>query len=124
MSVDHKPSLDYARIRELGGYVVGNDPGRVNGLLAVGRSLGDFYLHPYVSDKPHVWSCKLDQAPAYLILACDGVWDELEDQEAVVMVDSMISKGKLTEACRLLRDTAYAYGSDDNISVMIIHKVV
>ena len=50
LSFDHKPSSreEEDRINAIGGYVMG-ETGRVNGVLAVSRSVGDFFMHPYVS---------------------------------------------------------------------------
>jgi len=119
LSFDHKPSSEEEeqRIRALGGYVIG-ETGRVNGQLAVSRSLGDFYMQPFVSDEPYVNSIKLDRSKdRLLILGCDGVWDEVGDQEAIDLVkhdtDPFIISAKL-------RDYAYLLGSDDNISVFTI----
>jgi serine/threonine protein phosphatase PrpC len=52
-----------------------------------------------------------------LILACDGVWDEIEDQMAVDIV--AMEKERYQGACRL-RDYAYLLTSEDNISVIIV----
>lgn len=119
LSFDHKPYSDEEqdRIRALGGCVAG-DTGRVNGLLAVSRSIGDFYMHPFVTDKPFQGQYQLQDDDEKLILACDGVWDEVSDERAVEIV--MAEKDPFL-ACAKLRDFAYALGSDDNISVMIVH---
>ena len=53
----------------------------------------------------------------FLILACDGVWDEIEDQEAVDIVS--MEKDRYKGACRL-RDYAYLLNSEDNISVIVV----
>jgi len=40
---------------------------------------------------------------AYLILASDGVWEFIDNQEAIMLVDGMYKQGKSAdEACRLL----------------------
>jgi len=53
----------------------------------------------------------------FLILACDGVWDEVSDELAVEVV---ATESDPTLASCKLRDYAYLLGSDDNISVMVI----
>jgi serine/threonine protein phosphatase PrpC len=56
MTVDHKPRAEEERIKSIeGGCVTGDGGGRVNGQLAVSRSLGDFYMHPYVTYEPHTF---------------------------------------------------------------------
>jgi serine/threonine protein phosphatase PrpC len=119
LSFDHKPYSDeeQGRIRGLGGCVAG-ETGRVNGLLAVSRSIGDFYMHPFVTDEPFQAQVQLEEADEKLILACDGVWDEVSDERAVEIV---MAEADPFLACAKLRDFAYALGSDDNISVMILH---
>ena len=104
------------RIRSLGGFVMG-DTGRVNGLLAVSRSIGDFYMHPWVTDDPYSASYDIHDDDEQLIIACDGVWDELSNARAVACVRKV--DDPFLASCRL-RDLAYCLASDDNISVMIV----
>jgi len=118
LSYDHKPYEDTEqdRIRGFGGCVMG-ETGRVNGLLAVSRSIGDFYMQPYVVDEPFRKEYDLESDDEFLILACDGVWDEVKDSIAVDLVRD--EKNPFLASCKL-RDYAYLLGSDDNISVIIV----
>jgi Leucine-rich repeat (LRR) protein/serine/threonine protein phosphatase PrpC len=125
LSYDHKPLDEEERIRALDGYVVsirskstGEVVHRVNGQLAVSRSIGDLYMHPWVTDKPYIDSVELGDADDFLIIACDGVWDEVGDQDAVDLVKPHLDDPFYAAA--VLRDYAYALNSDDNISVIII----
>jgi len=59
LTVDDKPRAEEERIRAAGGFVSGDGWGRTNGQLAVSRSLGDFYLHPFVVSTPHFVERKL-----------------------------------------------------------------
>ncbi len=45
----------------------------MNGILAVSRTLGDKYLHPFVNAEPYV--AELDIAPEdeFVVLGCDGM---------------------------------------------------
>jgi len=118
LSFDHKPNSDEeeARIRALGGFVIG-ETSRVNGLLAVSRSLGDFYMQPFVSEEAFLNTIELAPDDRALIIACDGLWDEVSDDEAVALLagetDPFLQSAKL-------RDMAYLLGSDDNISVAVV----
>ena len=118
ISFDHKPYADEEqdRIRNLGGCVTG-DTGRVNGLLAIPRAIGDYYMHPFVTDVPFTKQYELNENDdEFLILGCDGVWDEVSDEKAVHLVAAEPNPFK---ASCILRDYAYMLGSDDNISVIV-----
>lgn len=119
ITVDHKPSdaQEEERVKKLGGTITGSIVRRVNGVLGVSRAVGDFYMKPYVSADPYLNSVDISADDEFLIIACDGVWDELTNQEAVDIVksesDPFIASSKL-------RDFAYLRGSDDNISAMVV----
>mmetsp|Transcript_10803 Transcript_10803/g.17687 ORF Transcript_10803/g.17687 Transcript_10803/m.17687 type:complete len:135 (-) Transcript_10803:248-652(-) len=113
----HRPKLpeESARIRESGGFVTAR--GRVNGILAVSRALGDIPLQPFVTPEPEVTETHLTTDDEFLILACDGVWDVLSKEQACEVV---ASEPNAEKAAVLLRDKAYSSGSGDNISVVTI----
>jgi len=123
ISTDDKPSSfeEESRIRELGGFVVvGPETSRINGTLAVSRCIGDFYMQPFVSDEPHLFEIELQPEDTRIVLACDGVWDEVSDQMAIDMITA--EGDNLTRAAYTVRDKAYLYGSDDNISVLLLSR--
>ncbi|KAJ5068512.1 s-cell enriched with leucine-rich repeat-containing protein slra-related [Anaeramoeba ignava] len=117
ISLDHKPFLpeEEIRIRKAGGYV--SDDGRINGELAVSRSLGDIQFDDFLSRKPHVSHFRVTQDDSYLILICDGVSDILNDQEIVNIVNAAPSPYR---AALRIRNLAYSNGSTDNISVIVV----
>ena len=121
LSYDHKPygKVEEGRIRSLGGSVIG-ETGRVNGLLAVSRSIGDFYMHPWVIDEPFskLYDYGGENDDEFIIIACDGIWDEVADEVAVKLVRK--EQGDVFRASCKLRDYAYILGSDDNISVIVV----
>ena len=62
------------------------------------------------------------KATRFLILACDGVWDEVDDDDAVSIVGRRLlndQQSSVGDAADALRDEAFSQGSDDNISVII-----
>jgi len=125
LSFDHKPDLpeEIARIRSLGGWVEFSNGGvaRVNGILAVSRAIGDLHMRPFVSDSPFVHEHSLSPSDKYLVIACDGLWDEVDDAEAAQMVWQWHEEQvPLHEMAVRLRDLSYCRGSDDNISVMVM----
>lgn len=72
LSYDHKGSdkQEAKRIMDAGGFVMS---GRVNGVLAVTRSLGDSSMKEFVVGSPYTTETELCEADEFLVLACDGV---------------------------------------------------
>ncbi|KAF2072164.1 hypothetical protein CYY_006523 [Polysphondylium violaceum] len=116
LSYDHKgsDSDETKRIMDAGGFVVNN---RVNGILAVTRSLGDHSMKEYVVGDPYKTSVKLDSNYTHLILACDGLWDVTTDQEAV---DLILNETEAQQMSDKLLLHALKKGSTDNISIIVI----
>lgn len=76
LTYDHKGSdkQEAKRITDAGGFVMS---GRVNGVLAVTRSLGDSSMKEFVVGAPYTTETELCDDDEFLILACDGVSDDL-----------------------------------------------
>jgi len=72
LTYDHKGSdkQEAKRITDAGGFVMS---GRVNGVLAVTRSLGDSSMKEFVVGAPYTTETELCNDDEFLILACDGV---------------------------------------------------
>lgn len=125
VTVDHKPDIpeEQVRIEKSGGVVTkvtnkqGKTISRVNGMLAVSRALGDIFLQPYVTSEPEVFQFELNNNNKVLILACDGVWDVLSDEETTEIASSEVNPEM---AAVKIRDAALAKGSADNISVIVV----
>jgi len=116
LTYDHKGSdeSETKRIVDAGGFVALN---RVNGVLAVTRSLGDHLMKDYVIADPYLNAIKLEPGDTHLVLACDGLWDVASDQEAV---DLVVGESDAQKAAEKLLVHALKNGSTDNISVMTI----
>lgn len=102
MSYDHKPSNpeEHSRILNAGGFV---EFDRVNGNLALSRALGDFEfkqnasLSPeqqIVTADPQVITHDYTGEEEFLVLACDGIWDCLSNQQVVDLVRRGVAEGK------------------------------
>ena len=90
LSEDHKPDNpgELARIEAGGGYVA---EGRVCGNLSLSRAFGDFhykqnvkkdYKNQLITVDPEIIT--VDRKPDeddFLVLACDGIWDCLDNEE-------------------------------------------
>lgn len=166
LTVDHVASdpSEQRRIESLGGFVSSDNKkdsiARVNGTLAVSRSIGDATLAPLLSRTPHVVAftrkevlqqCRspptasasaLDhinntesEFPCFIVVASDGLWDVISNQEAVDMVLEVIRQyitpenttfrleeggGAFQEAAQRLTQEAYVRGSTDNIGVCVV----
>lgn len=127
LSTDHKPDLpvEQKRIIAKGGFVTA--PGtyfgsvaRLDGLLAVSRSLGDTEFGEKISHVPDIKEFNWKTGDI-VIMACDGVWDVLTNEEAADIVWKSFSyKGDIQEAAEQLRNAAIAKNSSDNVSVALI----
>ncbi len=126
---DHKPNRpdEYKRIIEAGGFVAVYGVPRVGGRLAISRALGDAHLkapalpQSWVSATPEIMTHTRTTKDDFLLLACDGVWDVLSNEQAVKIVKNALDSGNsLDKAAKKLRNAAYQRGSGDNISVMVV----
>ena len=97
-----------------GGWVSMN---RVHGVLAVSRALGDHAMKQSVISEPHFWQDDLGAQDAFVIIACDGLWDVCTDQESVDMVKDETSAQAMSHK---LMQAALDGGGKDNITVMVV----
>uniref|UniRef100_M4B5W0 PPM-type phosphatase domain-containing protein n=1 Tax=Hyaloperonospora arabidopsidis (strain Emoy2) TaxID=559515 RepID=M4B5W0_HYAAE len=119
LTSDHKPNRpdERRRIQELGGSVVFWGVWRVEGILAVSRAIGDRMLKPLVVAEPEVKELTRTEEDQYLVLASDGVWDTVSNDEVAQLV---LKYEDPQTAAQHLMEEAYARGSMDNICVMVI----
>ncbi|SAM78574.1 related to phosphoprotein phosphatase 2C [Ustilago bromivora] len=119
LSYDHKGSdaQEAKRITDAGGFVMNS---RVNGVLAVTRSLGDSAMKEFVVGSPYTTETVLGSEDSFLIIACDGLWDVIEDQEAVDLIKDLQDP---QEASQRLLEHALSEFSTDNTSIMVIRFV-
>ncbi|XP_050385483.1 probable protein phosphatase 2C 25 [Argentina anserina] len=126
LTSDHHPCRtdERARIESLGGYVdCCRGVWRIQGSLAVSRGIGDRQLKQWVIAEPETKVLKINTACEFLVLASDGLWDKVTNQEAVDVVRPLcvgIDKPELFSACKKLVDLSVSRGSLDDTSVMIV----
>ncbi|KAI4333650.1 hypothetical protein L6164_018430 [Bauhinia variegata] len=119
LSVDHEPSTERQDIENRGGFV-SNFPGdvpRVDGQLAVSRAFGDKSLKKHLSSEPHVYEEMLDDDTEFVILASDGLWKVMSNQEAV---DSIRQIKDARSAAKRLTEEALNRRSTDDISCVVV----
>ena len=136
LSRDHRVEDPHEteRIEQAGGFVF---KGRTLGVLAVTRSLGDHCMKDFVIARPFYNEITIEKEaavqsvssnndhknksnnnlPPVLILACDGLWDVIQDQEAVDLALSY--NGDKEDVAQLLVEEAMRRGSSDNITVIV-----
>jgi serine/threonine protein phosphatase PrpC len=140
---DHRVDdpIEIERIQRAGGFLFRN---RVLGILAVTRSIGDHVLKDFVIAHPYVHELRLNVAEIenvdnrsekknstslnngekdkymnkFLIMACDGLWDVLSDEDAVKIVNSYT--GKKEDVAQILIQHALQRGTTDNVTVIVI----
>jgi serine/threonine protein phosphatase PrpC len=124
LTYDHRAEdeSEQDRIKAAGGFIT---RGRVLGILAVTRSFGDHGMKDFVSASPYLTETKLSDCGEcpMLILACDGVWDVMTDQEAAdMLMDRYKQKnGPDEDAAKFLVKTSIKRGSADNITAIVVY---
>jgi len=118
LTEEHKASevAEAKRITDSGGFIIN---GRVNGQIIITRSLGDHLMKEFIIGDPHLRHEKLSDQDTHLIVACDGLWDVVEDQQAVdfVLQHKDNSAGEISKKLLI---KALQDGTTDNLSIMVI----
>lgn len=135
LSVDHSPMVpqEVRRIKAAGGFI--NSRG-VNGYISLTRALGDLdlkaharRLFPHLDitgnlliPDPDITIRELHPQDEFLIVACDGVWCRLTNEEAVRITRAALRRygGDPQAAATTLVHAALAAGSGDNVTVIVI----
>ncbi|XP_048136006.1 probable protein phosphatase 2C 25 isoform X2 [Rhodamnia argentea] len=126
LTSDHRPCREdeKERIEAEGGYVdIYHGVWRIQGSLAVSRGIGDRHFKKWVTAEPETNMLKIEAEHEFLILASDGLWEKVSNQEAVDIARPLCMGTDRPEpmlACRKLADLSASRGSYDDISVMLI----
>jgi protein phosphatase 1L len=132
LSRDHKPGMpdETRRISELGGRVIYWGRWRVEGLLAVSRSIGDASLKPFITAEPEICEYDVGKDDLFLIVSSDGIWDVMDNDEVAHVVLSsscaidngrlVIDTARFKTAAKNLCQHAKASGSADNFAVIVV----
>lgn len=138
-SLDHKPNLqrEIDRIEEAGGVVrtskSESSVARVDGVLALSRSFGDFQLkQPYnnsvgdwVTVKPDIKGPFHPKGEFFAAAASDGVWDQMKSKEVAQMLSQAEPDASdLKKVCsKIVAENIKRWiGSGaDNVSISALH---
>lgn len=129
LTKDNKPHWpeESARIRKLGGHIVNDGYDWRICDLSVSRAFGDLSAEPYVTCTPDYYKYKLNANDKFLIIACDGLWDVMSNQDAVNFILDLCydaSTGQLINeninvAKRLADHAINDKGSTDNVTIIV-----
>ncbi|KAK0592355.1 hypothetical protein LWI29_017683 [Acer saccharum] len=119
LSDDHKPDRpdERKRIKDAGGDVKYTDTWRVEGVLATSRAFGDRMLKQFVVSEPEIQDQEIDEEIELLLLASDGLWDEVCNDDAVELART---EEEPESAALKLTETAFTWGSADNITCIVV----
>jgi len=129
---EHKPTehSEALRIRAVGGTV---RDGRVQGILAMSRAVGNATLKPFVSAEPDIielsvcadvtndvyTSSTLQYSLA--IIGTDGLWDVVSNGQAAAIVVAAVERGlTLEEAVEQLVCAAGGKACEDNATALVV----
>jgi serine/threonine protein phosphatase PrpC/Leucine-rich repeat (LRR) protein len=117
MTDDSKPTIkkEFQRLRECDQII--DAEGRLQGKLAVSRSLGDFAFGEGLYVQPDVAKYDIEEDDVGVIVACDGLWDVMGDDAAGQVVRTAKTAA---DAAVSLRNFGFGLGSIDNISVIVL----
>lgn len=131
LTEDHKAAREdeTARVEAAGGQILFWNGVRVMGLLAVSRAIGDHSLRPYVIAEPEVTIINRQKGDELLVLASDGLWDVMSNQEACTLAKKCLLRARQRGSSRqsaarvaatVLTRAAVDRGSRDNVTVVVV----
>ncbi|EXB75204.1 putative protein phosphatase 2C 28 [Morus notabilis] len=120
ISVDHEPTKEKELVESKGGFVTempGSVP-RVDGQLAMTRAFGDAKLKEHITSEPDIKVENIDDDTEFIILASDGFWKVMSNQEAYNSIEDMEDAQEAAET--LIREalSRKSYGDISCIVVM------
>ncbi|XP_022754976.1 protein phosphatase 2C 56-like [Durio zibethinus] len=132
LTVDQKPDRqdELIRIERDGGRVINWYGARVLGVLAMSRAIGDRYLRPWIIPVPEITFMTRTDEDECLILASDGLWDVMTNEEAGGVARRLLRRrrkssvaGGVSPAQAVadnLTEIAIGRNSSDNISIIVV----
>ena len=122
ITTDHKPedTIEKRRIEKIGGEIYKDSEGvfRV-GQLSLARAFGDGDNAPYISQVPDVYYNKITNNTKYIVMACDGLWDVVDNKDLSSLLDGYKKENSKNIAANLAQE-ALKKGSYDNVSIIVL----
>lgn len=133
LTVDQKPDREdeLLRIEGEGGKVINWNGARVFGVLAMSRAIGDRYLRPWIIPVPEVTFTARTDEDECLILASDGLWDVMTNEEVGEVARSILRRRRRSlssteeiSSTQVVADSlteiAIGRNSTDNVSIIVV----
>ena len=118
ITYEHRCSdeMEEKRIKKGNGSIIN---GRVGGNISVTRSFGDYNMRDCgLISQPYINKVVFnDNEKNFLVLATDGVWDFLNEEE---LFFSSINKDNSLDICKNIMEKAKNNGSTDNMTCIVI----
>ncbi|XP_072950521.1 probable protein phosphatase 2C 77 [Typha angustifolia] len=121
LTSDHSARREDERIRieSSGGFVsCRSGVWRIQDSLAVSRAIGDINLKEWIISEPEIKKLHVTQDCEFVIIASDGLWDKVTNQEAVDVV--LRHNNKSMRSCKELVEISCSRGGRDDITVMVV----
>mmetsp|Transcript_14261 Transcript_14261/g.10312 ORF Transcript_14261/g.10312 Transcript_14261/m.10312 type:complete len:200 (+) Transcript_14261:897-1496(+) len=85
--------------------------------LAMSRSIGDAVASSVgVSPEPEIYECELSEDDKFIVLASDGVWEFISNEEAVNLVVPYWLQGNPEAACdKLVKESVAHWKKEDEV---------
>ncbi|XP_047310727.1 probable protein phosphatase 2C 58 [Impatiens glandulifera] len=122
ITVDHDPEREKGMVERRGGFVLktADNISRVDGQLAMARAFGDERVKDHISVEPDVVFVKVDNDTEFMILASDGLWKVMSNEEAADCIKDIGDPG---EAAKELISSALSRRSCDDISCVVVRFI-
>jgi serine/threonine protein phosphatase PrpC len=122
VSVDHEPQKPEERemVESKGGEVAVSPIGgvyRVDKRLNMTRAFGDYSIKEHLSVEPDIWDNILTDDDDFFVVASDGLWNVMSNDEAV---EHVLAQKTAEGAAKVLAASALKRGSRDDISVLVV----
>ena len=133
-TLDHKPDAtpEKVRIEAAGGFVREvQGVAKLNGAITVARAIGTYELKsvggasctgPALSPEPEITVYQLTTDDCFMLLACDGLWDVLDNGRAAQLVWGWLTEGMALDraATRLVTAALCEPSQNDNVTAVVV----
>mmetsp|Transcript_81467 Transcript_81467/g.99856 ORF Transcript_81467/g.99856 Transcript_81467/m.99856 type:complete len:494 (+) Transcript_81467:108-1589(+) len=128
LTEEHTPSN--VKEKERAGAHINENTKRLCNELAVTRAFGDYIFNDSNDSihkmdglvaEPHITKLKLTSKDEFCIIACDGLWDVIDNKNAIGTIRRQLRKHQdCNKAATVLVDEAMQFNTTDNVSAMVL----